>query len=391
MVKSPRDVVLKAQRSFSDAADSVQIRYKRKQEIRKYQDSRRRAIYEKIELTTEQKKAIDELYLNNYGEKIPYTWHRHYTAFTGHFDVRYFPELLFIPEFERYCNLYPEFVKAFCDKNLLPYVAKAAGVKMPKALLTSTRGYIKDLDNHPVTYQYALNWISNAGEIFVKPSINTGSGSGCALLQMKDGKDLYSGQKAEDILKGLGKDFVIQERIRCSEDVSRIHKESCNTFRVVTYRWKNTIFSFPVIMRIGRNNNHVDNAHAGGIFIGVENDGNLKPTAFTEFNEKYAVHPDSGVVFANYNVAGFDQVVNAAKNMHNMLPQLGLVNWDFTIDETNTPMLIEANTRGGGVWVIEMSHGTGPFGDNTEEVLRWMREMKRRKASQREEIAFGNI
>lgn len=388
---SPRDIALNMERRLHDVTDSVQLRYRRGLEIKKYEDKRRRAIYEKIELTAEQKRAIDELYLKNYGEKIPYTWHRHYTAFTGCFDVKYFPELLYIPEFERFCNIYPEFVKAFCDKNLLPYVVKGTKIKMPQTLLSSTRGYIKDIDDHPVTHDEALGWLSNAGEIFAKPSTNTGSGVGCALFHMKNGTDEISGRKADEILKSLGKDFVIQERIKCSEDVRKLHNNSCNTFRVITYRWKNSIRSLPVIMRIGRNNNHVDNAHAGGVFIGVSSEGLLKRSAFTEFNEQFTSHPDSEIVFENYKINGFKQVVNAAIDMHNMLPQLGVVHWDFTIDETNSPMLIEANPRGGSIWFIQMAHGAGMFGDNTEEVLQWMREMKKRKSSQREEIAFGNL
>lgn len=391
MGNTVRNIVMNTQTMFEDIADGIQIWHKRKQEINKFNDKRRRAIYETVQLTEKQKKAIDDLYTENYGEKIPYIWHRHYTAFTGHFDVNYFPELLFIPEFERYCNLYQSFVSVLCDKNFQPFVAKAAGIKMPEVLLSSTRGFIKDAENQPVSYGKALDWFSNAGEVFVKPSINTGSGTGCALLQMENGKDTTSGKTAEGIFDTLGKDFSIQKRLICSEDVRTLHPNSCNTFRVITYRWKNTVRIMPVIMRIGRNNNTVDNAHAGGIFVGVNNDGTLKKTAFTEFNDQFTTHPDSGIEFENYTITGFQKVIDAARKMHWMVPQLGVVNWDFTIDDTNTPVLIEANTRGGGIWVIEMAHGTGPFGENTEEVLRWMREMKKRKASQREEIAFGNF
>ena len=293
----PRNLVIASKRILGDGNDRFQIWYKRHQEIVKFKDSRRIKIYESIQLTEEQKQAIDDLYMANYGSKIPYIWHRHYMAFTGNFDSRYFPELLYIPEFERFCNLYPDFVTVFCDKNLLPYIAKSANVKMPQNLLSATRGFIKDYDNHPISIERATEWLATAGEVFVKPSINTGSGIGCALLQMDKGVDQLSGKTASEILKALGKDFSIQNRIVCSDDIQKLHKESCNTFRVVTYRWKNAIKHMPIIMRIGRSNNHIDNAHAGGIFIGVNEDGRLNNTAFTEFNEKYTFHPDTKVVF----------------------------------------------------------------------------------------------
>ena len=74
-------------------------------EIKKYRDGRRIEIYNKVTLSDDQMKKIDSLYLNNYGKKISYAWHRHYTAFTGKFDENYFPELLYIPEFERFMNV----------------------------------------------------------------------------------------------------------------------------------------------------------------------------------------------------------------------------------------------------------------------------------------------
>ena len=390
MSNIPRNVVLNSLCFLDDISDSLQIRYKRHQEMKKFSDPRRRAIYSKVELTSTQKKEIDDVYYGCYGEKIPYIWHRHYTAFTGVFDPLYFPELLYIPEFERFSNIYTDFVKVFTDKNVLPYVAKMAGIKMPETIISSTRGLVRDLDNNILNDEQVLSWLSNAGELFVKPSINTGSGVGCRLIQMDGGKDQLTGNTALSVLNNLGNDYVIQRRIICSKDIENLHQNSCNTFRIVTYRWKKSIKCMPVIMRIGRNNNIIDNAHAGGIFIGVESDGTLKNTAFTEFKEVFSQHPDSGIVFENYHINGFRQVLDSAKKMHSLLPQLGVVNWDFTIDRSGNPILIEANTRGGGIWVLEMAHGKGPFGNNTKDVLRWMREMKRRKLSQRGEIAFGN-
>lgn len=35
-------------------------------------------------------------------------------------------------------------------------------------------------------------------------------------------------------------------------------------------------------------------------------------------------------------------------------------------------MMIEANIRGGGIWVIQMAHGCGVFGDDTAEILKFI-------------------
>lgn len=372
-----------------DMLDWVTIAHRRRRELIKYEDPRRKAIYSSVVLTAQQEKDIDDFYISNYGEKIPHIWHRHFTAYTGMFDVQYFPELLFIPEFEHFMNLYPEYVKVYTDKNVLPAIAASAGVQMPQTLLSCTKGLFRDAEGKEISKALAIEWLKNAGEVFIKPSVDSDSGRECSLLQMHNGKDECSGDTAINIIERMGKDFVAQQRLVCSDDIRRLHPSSCNTFRVITYRWKDSIESFPVIMRIGRHNSCVDNAHAGGVFIGVERDGTLKKTAFTEFADKFDRHPDTGVVFENYQIAGFEKVMESALKMHVAMPQTGVVNWDFTIDQNNEPILIEANLHGGAVWVVEMAHGCGAFGDNTADVLQWMRKAKKMKHSERERIAFG--
>lgn len=53
-------------------------------------------------------------------------------------------------------------------------------------------------------------------------------------------------------MSGLGENFVLQERIKCHESIRKIYAGSVNTFRIMTYRWHDSIVSAPVIMRIGR-------------------------------------------------------------------------------------------------------------------------------------------
>ena len=69
---------------------------------------------------------------------------------------------------------------------------------------------------------------------------------------------------------------------------------------------------------------------------------------------------------------------------------LGVINWDFTINEAGEPLLIEANTRYGSIWLSQMAHGVGAFGAQTDEVLSWLKTMKRLSSSERREHLFGN-
>ena len=126
-------------------------------------------------------KAVDELYKINYGEKIPYTWHKNFMAHSGKFDHKYFPELLFIPEFERFMNLWPEYAKAFSDKNITPMLAEKVGIRTPKTYVSITKGMIRDSAYNVLTLDEAAERISGIGKAFVKPTVDSCSGRGCSV------------------------------------------------------------------------------------------------------------------------------------------------------------------------------------------------------------------
>lgn len=371
--------------------DYVQVKRMRYLEKRKFQDPRRKAIYDQIQLTKEQMEQIDELYVKNYGSKIPYIWHRHFTAFTGKFDPGYLPELLFIPEFEHFQNLDEKYLHVYQDKNVLPLMAKLGGVNMPNTILSGSCGILHDADMKEIDQREAANILYDAGEVFIKPSVNSDSGEGCFIVDLEHGKDSISDKSVEEILGSVGTNFVIQEKIRCHESISKIYPTSVNTFRIITYRWKDKVMHMPIIMRVGQGGNYLDNAHAGGMFVALDDDGTMHDTAYTEFRQEYKQHPDTSVIFKGQKIDLLPEVIAAAEKMCTLFPQVGCIHWDFTIDDKGQPTLIEANMRHGGIWIVEMAHGCGPFGELTEEVLRWMKFMKASKASDRERFRFGKM
>ena len=362
--------------------------YKHWAEYNKYKDPRRVAVFSKIQLTKEQKQAIDDFYLKNYGKKIPYTWHRHYTAFTGKFDVNYFPDLLYHPEFERFMNYRHSYREVLSDKNLLPILAKSANVAVPQTFFSCTEGLFKDASNNLLSGEEFLQKFGNIGEVFIKPTVGTSSGIGCSVLNMQNGRDLISGKTAEQVIDSLGNNFVVQERLVCHKSIAAIYPSSVNTFRIMTYRWKNKIYHAPVILRIGQGGNTVDNAHAGGMSVAVEDNGKLHKTAFTEFNKQYTEHPDTHIKFEGYSIPNVENIIEAAKRLHTLLPQLGCYHWDFTLNKDGIPVLIEANTDNGGVGLFQRTHGKGYFGERTGEILQWLAKMKKMSYSARKKNLY---
>lgn len=87
-----------------------------------------------------------------------------------------------------------------------------------------------------------------------------------------------------------------------------------------------------VIMRIGKGNSVVDNAHTGGMFIAVDKTGKLGDTEFPEFRDKFTEHLGTHLIFKDYQIEHYFGMIEASKKMHTAIPQLGVYNWDFTID-----------------------------------------------------------
>ena len=135
--------------------DRIHMLRSRQAELAKIRDPRRVRIHEKVKLTPKQMEEIDQLYVGNYGKRIPYVWHKHFMAYTGKFDPAYIPELLFIPEFERFMNADAHYVKAFEDKAVLPIMAKAVGVEMPTTIFSVVDGMYRDAENEHT--QFPLN------------------------------------------------------------------------------------------------------------------------------------------------------------------------------------------------------------------------------------------
>ena len=125
-------------------------------------------------------------------------------------------------------------------------------------------------------------------------------------------------------------------------------------------------------MRIGQGDSYLDNAHAGGMFIAISDDGKLSRKAFTEFRKEFEIHPDTGLIFEGHTVEGVSKVPDAARRLHELIPQIGVINWDFTVDEHCEIVLIEASTERGSLWLFEEAHGKGAFGDDTAAILEWI-------------------
>ncbi len=340
-------------------------------ETKKIKEKRRIKIQNEVNLTSEQKKQIDSFYKKHYGKKIKYNWHKEYYAISGVFDYKYFPELLFIPKFERLLNS-PDYYNCLQDKNILEIIGKAygKGLVVPKVFVRCANGILLDGEYNVIHENEAIDILKNVDAFFIKPTVGSSSGRGCRIIK----KEEFLVVK-DKLFKEYGRDFIIQEVIKNSEELAKLNKTSLNTFRVITYILDGKIYHMPLLLRIGRNGKFLDNAHQGGMFIGVSDEGYLDKLAHTEFNEKFLEHPDSKIIFENYKINGVEKIIQIAHKLQGMIPHVGCINWDLSINDKNEVVLIEANMRYGSIWLIQMTGKSG-FGDNTERVLQIIKNNK---------------
>ena len=334
---------------------------------------KKRHLIKKVSLTDEQKHQIDEFYLKNYGKKIPYWWHRLYQSYTGKFDYKYFPEILYSTKLEPRFNKRIESLP-FENKNMLEVLFgnnPNVNVKIPKTYLMRVNGAFFDKDRKPISYESAIDYIKSLEGFkgVAKVSIDTSSGRGVEMIEIFDGVDRISKRKVEDLLLNKGMNYVIQEKIVPHVAFQRLYPSAINTLRVITYRLEEQICIAPIAMRIGQGDSVVDNLHAGGITIGVSKNGVLKETAFTEYGKKYERHPDTNVLFEGYTIPKVPEICETAKQLHSFIPMFKFVSWDFTVDSEENIVLIEANLHSQGIWISQYVNGVGFLENNTEAIL----------------------
>lgn len=361
---------MKKKEILNIALNRVMNYLQKRGEIKKVCEKRRREIYKNIILTKEEKEKINNFYLKNYGKKIPYEWHRLYKSYTGKFDEKYFPELLYIPDFERKINP-AYFDKTFTDKQTVSLLCQGIDVKYPKTYCYCINGIYLDNDYKIISFEELKKRLEGK-KLFIKPRVDSCSGEGCQVIEIKNGINIKSNQKIEELLAEYQQNFLIQECLKNHKVLADLHPESINTFRVMTYVWNGEVKCCPVILRIGQGRKNIDNAHAGGMFVGVKDNGKLCREAYTEFQNRYTEHPDTKIKFEEYQIPQIKKIIEAAKKLHSKILQVGIISWDLSLDEDENVVMIEANIRNGSIWLIQMAHGCGLFGEDTAEILRFI-------------------
>lgn len=337
---------------------------------------KRKGMYTDVVWTNTQKKEFEQYWKYHYGKKIYSGWHKIYESINSQFCVQYIPEMLFTTKIERVLNDY-QYADVLADKSLVETFAQSVGCHVPRTILLRSKDVYYDHNRRPISYDKACHIVNEyKDDIIIKPTVDSGSGRAVRFMTEDERAHIKS------TLAGLGSDFIAQEAIKQHPVFASINPSSVNTLRVMTYILNDNIYHIPIALRMGTGNSRVDNIHAGGLVVGVLNNGELLPSAYQlgygDNKNRFIMHPSTGVEFKNIVLPAIDKVIESAYSIHSRFPRLGIASWDFTVDEDNNPIFIEANLINQSIWFPQIVHGKGGFGKNTSELLHLLRKNRRR-------------
>lgn len=324
-------------------------------------------LYKNIRWTVSQKQEFDSYWKQVYGKRISPRWHKLYQATSGVYNKEYIPEILYTTKIEPALNNY-QYSKVLSHKALIEYLCRDDSIVFPKTYIVRDNGIFYDGMRNVISNDNAIRIINSAKcDIVVKPTFGSSSGQNMLFISAQEHELI------PQMIENFGKDYIAQEAIQPNPTFSKFNPSSINTIRITTYVTSNGIKHVPIAFRIGRKNKRVDNIHAGGIGVAVKDNGELYEKGYElgygDSAKVYTEHPDTHIPFSKCVLPKIPEIIQAAHRLHGRFPHIGFISWDFTVNKEGNIVLIEANTKGQGVWFPQMISGCGLLGADTKEIL----------------------
>lgn len=310
------------------------------------------------------------------GMKANSVYYRLFSRYIGN-DARIVPEDICHDVIENVLNPM-RYAKFYADKNVFDLLMPDG--YLAKTLLRKMNGaYYDDGYRRLCVDEKALQAVlagSGTDKIIIKPSVGGSSGMSVRCFVKEHGIWNEYGGGDELTLQYLednyGRDFIVQEFLCQHEAINHFCKTSVNTLRLTLYRSvKNDECVVPsAIMRIGNDGSVVDNAHAGGGYVGIDVDsGELKHEVLDQYGRRRQRF--NGVDFAEQQRIPYElwvKVVQFAKSVGERVPHHRLLALDLMIDVTGCPRLVEFNVESYSMWLFQFTVGPA-FGKYTDEII----------------------
>jgi hypothetical protein len=245
------------------------------------------------------------------------------------------------------------------DKLVCKRMLGDAGVPQAKLLLSGDGEQCVDTRGMPLSPNALDDLLPSDEDLVIKPARYSSGGDGVMLLTYSVG--VFHDEAGHEVsLQQYGSTWgpwLIERFVRQHANLAVLNTQSLNTLRVIT-TW-HPIDGAQVqycILKLGAGAGHVDNAHDGGLYVGVDQaSGDLSEVAFDESYTRHRKHPVSGVVFAGYKIEAIREVVALAERAAALFPQVAVIGWDIAIGEDG-PLIVEGNSSP-GLTNVQRTHG----------------------------------
>lgn len=313
-----------------------------------------------MELSPAQRAAVDAVW-GRFPESRAERWCAYYSERFGQFSPYFIPDSLYYTDIDAKLN---DQGKAEILDHKCYYHLLFPEVRHPETVAMCVAGRWSDAAFAPLRLASVVERCRAAGKVIIKPAANSCGGQGILIW---DG-DADAPEGLEGFLRSCRTDMIIQAFLKQSDATARLHPESVNTLRLVTFYDTDDVLMLSAVIRIGAGSSQVDNVSAGGLAVGIAPDGKLKEYGFSKRGDRFPAHPN-GIVFGTQRVPAFQEAAALVRRLHRKLPDFRLISWDIAIDAAEKPVLIELNLRQGELDFHQMANGP-LFGAWTEALLR---------------------
>lgn len=315
---------------------------------------------QKERLTKSEKRSLKEVW-GDLGLSINPLFYQMFKTLEG-FNPYYLSDDIFFPYIIRTLNP-TQYVNVQEHKGLYPVLYK--DLPQPEILGLKFNGTLFNKFFEVVDDSYIFDKIKREESYIIKPT--TGSCMGRNVRKF----DLHSMTltQVKELIFSYGENFVIQGAVKQSSKTRTFNDSSLNTFRVSTLNLNGKVSVCTVNFKCGRNGAHVDNGGAGGLFFGLNTDGQFREYAYDNKYRKY-YKLDSGIVVKDVKIDAVKNLVNFAIKAHEKyIPLCGFAGWDLALDENDEPVFIEVNLGFPGIQLEQLASAQPIFGDRTSEVI----------------------
>lgn len=282
-----------------------------------------------------------------------------------HFDERFVGVEIWCPYILRILNKI-DFSNVLEHKSLYHFVW-GGKIPQPKVYINRISGVFYDGKCSVISDSEAMRILQNEKSFIIKPTHDSIQGNNVAKI---DNVDEYV---IKSLFERYGDDFIVQEVVKQSQQTAKFNKSSLNTFRITTLNINGRTSLCNIIFRCGQGDTCVDNGGAGGIMVGVNENGEFREYGYDKYYNKY-YSTKEGAIFKGNVIEQVPEMIKIALDWHaKYLPMLGVAGWDVALDKDDKPVMIEVNLSAPGIHFEQLCTGVPIFHKRTQEVIDYIK------------------